>query len=79
VLAAAMAQQHQGPALPVALAGDQSTPVMSPRVNRRSETPFEVVSEVKRIGSLPFGVPCGAPRPPISNQPRNREEGEHPA
>lgn len=36
--------------LPVAAAGDQSTPGISPSMNRRSGTPFKVVSEVKRIG-----------------------------
>jgi hypothetical protein len=34
--------------LPAASAGDQSTPGMWSRVKRCSETPFEVVSEVKR-------------------------------
>jgi hypothetical protein len=35
-------------------AGDQSTPVTSPRVNKRSATPSEIVSELKRIGFTAF-------------------------
>ena len=43
-------------------AGDQRTPGMSPSVNRRSETPSVMVSDVKRIGFMTFRDACGRSR-----------------
>jgi hypothetical protein len=48
-------------------------------VNRRSETPSEVVSEVKRIGSLPFGMPKGAPAATYVSGTTPPQVGEHPS
>ncbi len=52
---------------------------MPSRVNSRSETPDEVASELKYIGSLPFGMPGGAPDGHLCEMNRPAARGEHPA
>jgi hypothetical protein len=64
---------------PVPPVGDQSTPGTSPRVKRRSETPFEAVSEERSIGSCLSDALRALRRPPMSDEPLSHEEGEHPA